>query len=142
MNINDIDTDAPEEGDWLRNMFRRQAELEKKYEPIERVNGQWIPNMPIDIDDHLTQGFLKDAAYRVIEEISEMTNTLKNKWWKQTQLPTDVVHHDEELADAWHFWIRYALYRFGPDPDVAADTVYRLYFKKSEVNKFRQESKY
>lgn len=142
MNINDITTEAPEDGDWLKNIFRRQFELEDKYEPIERSNGFYVPSMPVDLDNNHDQLFIKDAAYRAIEEISEATNCLKNKPWKQTQLPTDLTHFFEEMADATHFFVRMWLYMFGPNPDDAAEAMYKFYFKKSEVNKFRQESKY
>jgi hypothetical protein len=142
LNINDIQADAPQDGDWLKNIFRRQAELETKYEGIEQDNGFYVPEMPVDLDNHRDQLFLKDAAYRAVEEISEATNCLKNKPWKQTHVPTDKEHFFEEAADATHFWIRFWLYIFGPDPDDAAEAMYKFYFKKSEVNKFRQESKY
>lgn len=141
MNINDIKAEAPEDGDWLKNMCRRQFELEQKYEDIERGNGFHVPQMPVDIDDALTQWFIKDAAYRAVEELSEATNCLKNKPWKQSQVLTDQQHFLEELADYLHFSIRIFIYLAG-DPDKAAEMMYRLYFKKSEVNKFRQETAY
>jgi hypothetical protein len=141
VNVNDIDTVAPEEGDWLENIFARQTALEEKYEDIEAANGFSRPD-GVDwevsgLDDPHTQWFLKDAAYRVVEELSEATNCLKNKPWKTTHVPTDKTHYYEELADAFHFFIRLCIYS-GLD----AEKLYRLYFKKSEVNKFRQESNY
>jgi hypothetical protein len=144
--VKDIKTDAPVDGDWLQNMFIRQYELEIKYRgPIEgKLNGffpQFQANdFPLDIDRHDTQAFIKDAMERIIEELMEAANTLKNKPWKQTQVITDQDHFDEELMDAWHFFLRLLLIRFGPDD--AAEATYKLYFKKSEVNKFRQESNY
>lgn len=136
VNINDIETEAPEEGDWLINIFARQRELENRYEDIEESNGFPRPS-ELDLDDAKTQAFLKDAAYRMIEEISEATNCLKNKPWKTTQVPTDQNHFYEEIADAWHFFVRFCIYA-----GLTAEDVYRLYFKKSEVNRFRQETNY
>lgn len=136
ININDIETEAPEDGDRLENMFARQAELEDKYEPIEAANGFPRPTST-DLDDYALQRAIKDFAYRTIEEIAEATNCLKNKPWKQSPVLTDRQHFLEELADAWHFWIQ--LNRLA---GLTSEDVHKLYFKKSEVNLFRQESKY
>lgn len=136
MNINDIKTEAPEDGDKLENIFRRQQELEDKYGPIEAANGYPAPTSR-NLNDYARQRYIKDAAYRVIEELSEATNTLKNKPWKTTPVLTDEVHFYEEIADAFHFFIRFCI-----NANIDAETLYKLYFKKSEVNKFRQESNY
>jgi hypothetical protein len=136
MNINDIATEAPEDGDWLQNIFKRQAELEDQYESIEAANGLTRP-ASTDLNDYARQRYLKDAAYRVVEELSEATNCLKNKPWKSTPVLTDIDHHDEEIADAFHFFIRYCI-----NANIDAEKLYKLYFKKSEVNKFRQRSNY
>jgi len=154
MNITDIKAEAPElfkaDGvrvrDMLELMFERQYQLELKYEQIELDNGFFVPDnlrslTPLDLNNAKNQDFLKNAAYRMIEELSEATNTLKNKPWKVTQIITDEVHFIEEMADATHFFIRMWLYIFG-NPTDAAEAMYRTYFKKSEVNKFRQESNY
>lgn len=136
MNINDVETEAPEDGDWLQNIFNRQQELEDIYEPIEASNG--FPSPPSrDLNDYARQRYLKDSAYRIVEEISEATNVLKNKPWKVTPVITDEMHYYEEMADAFHFFIRWAI-----KSGLTAEGLYRLYFKKSEVNKFRQESNY
>lgn len=136
MNINDIETEAPTDGDRLENIFARQQELEDRYAEIERANG-YPPPASRDLDDYAFQRFLKDAAYRIIEELSEATNCLKNKPWKTTPVLTDRDHFLEEVADTWHFWIR-----FNELIGLTAEDVHRLYFKKSEVNKFRQRSDY
>lgn len=136
MNINDIETEAPAEGDWLQNIFNRQQELEDKYGPIEAANGNPAPES-MDIDDYARQRYIKDGAYRAIEELSEATNCLKNKPWKSSPVITDRDHFLEELADFLHFSVRLFIIC-----GLSAEDVYRLYFKKSEVNKFRQESNY
>lgn len=136
MNINDIETEAPEDGDKLENIFARQRELEDKYESIEAANGHPRP-ASTSLDDYARQRYLKDAAYRVIEELSEATNTLKNKPWKTTPVLTDQQHFYEEVADAFHFFIRFCI-----EANLDAEKLYKLYFKKSEVNKFRQGSNY
>lgn len=136
MNINDIETEAPEDGDWFQNIFDRQQELEDRYERIEAKNG-FPPPTSTSLDDPARQRYIKDGAYRCIEEISEATNCLKNKPWKSTHIVTDKDHYFEELMDGFHFYIR--LFQIS---GLTAEDVYKLYFKKSEVNKFRQESNY
>lgn len=136
MNINDIETEAPTDGDKLENIFARQQELEDKYGPIEARNGAPRPASR-SLDDYARQRYLKDAAYRVVEELSEATNCLKNKPWKTTPVLTDQEHYYEEIADAFHFFIRFCI-----ESNITAEGLYRLYFKKSEVNKFRQQSNY
>lgn len=146
MNINDIKTEAPErwsnhgllQRDMLDEIFKRQRELEEKYDEIEIANGYVLhKGLNVDLNDPVAQWYIKDAAYRMIEEISEATNCLKNKPWKTTHVLTDEAHFYEELMDALHFFVRLCLI-VGLD----AESVYKLYFKKSEVNKFRQESNY
>lgn len=136
MNINDIETEAPEDGDKLENIFRRQQELEDRYAGIEEENG-FPPPVSKDLNDRLRQRHLKDAAYRVVEELSEATNCLKNKPWKTSPVLTDEDHFYEEVADAFHFFIRFCI-----EANLDADKLYKLYFLKSEVNKFRQDSNY
>lgn len=136
VNTKDIETEAPTDGDWLQNIFNRQTELEDKYGPIEVANGHPEPASR-SLDDYARQRYLKEAAYRIVEEISEATNCLKNKPWKTTPVLTDREHYFEEMADAFHFFIRWAL-----KSGLTAEDLYKIYFKKSEVNLFRQGSNY
>ena len=50
---------------------------------------------------------------------------------------TDVTHYVEELIDALHFFVELLILS-----GLKAEDAFRIYFKKSEVNKFRQRSKY
>jgi hypothetical protein len=136
VNVKDIEEEAPTDGDMLALIFARQQELEDRYEDIEKNNGFPRPD-ELDLDDPATQWFLKDAAYRVVEELSEATNCLKNKPWKSTHVPTDRTHFYEEVGDAFHFFVRFCIYA-----NMSAEDLYNIYFKKSEVNKFRQETNY
>lgn len=134
MNINDIEKiDFDSTGDMLKDIFKRQLELEDKYTPIE---GKYKPK---EVNIHTKEGqhWLKTFAWFITEELGEAMNCLKNKLWKQSEIRTDVNHYMEEIADALHFFIALCIYS-GLD----ADKLYNLYFKKSEVNKFRQRSKY
>jgi len=144
MNIEDVDeTQIPTpsvECDSLEQIFKRQEELRKKYGPIETAKNLLPPLSDESIgnlDLSLVQAHLKDFAWRLTEEIGEAMNCLKNKPWKQSEMATDSAHFYEELADAFHFFIEMCIIA-GLD----AKSLYMIYMKKSEVNKFRQRSKY
>ena len=137
MNIEDVE-EVKIEGDRLKAIFKRQRELMKKYHEIEaKVGLLQTPEIPVDMDSHLGQARLKDFAWRITEELGEAMNCLKNKPWKVTQMETDKNHYYEEIADAFHFFIELCILS-GLD----ADSLTALYFRKSEVNKFRQRSNY
>ena len=126
------------EGDKLEAIFKRQTELMKKYHVIENKNGLLqTEDVPVNLDCAKGQARLKDFAWRLTEEIGEAMNCLKNKPWKQTQMETDKEHFYEEIADALHFFVELCILA-GFD----ANTLASYYFGKSEVNKFRQETKY
>ena len=72
-----------------------------------------------------------------IQSFGMMCNCLKNKPWKQSHMLTDRNEFQVRLSDAWchYFLILKSMFK---DADELADT----YLKKSQVNKFRQRSKY
>ncbi len=137
VNIKDIDTEAPREGDWLQNIFVRQLELMEKYDELERANGFPVPSHPVDLHNRHTQVYIRELIRRTVEELFESSHCLKNSAWKQSHILTDEDHFYEELADAFHFFIELCI-AVGLD----AEALYKVYFKKSEVNKFRQRSAY
>ena len=138
MNIKDIKTEAPVDGDWLKNIFLRQRELLDKYHEIEKQNGLLLyEGVPADLHNRKGQVHIRELIRRVVEELFEASHTLKNSPWKQSHVLTDEDHFYEELSDAFHFFIELCI-TVGIDPEA----LYKLYFKKSEVNKFRQRSAY
>lgn len=125
------------DGNWLQEIFNRQQELEDTYGPIEAGNG-YPPPTSRDIDDPYYQRYLEDAAHRCTHEIGEAIDCLKNrKPWKLTRTPTDRDHYYEEIADAFHFFIRLCIHS-----GMTAEDLYNQYFHKSNINKNRQESGY
>lgn len=140
MNILDVtDIEIEEGSDLLRTIFDRQAELISKYHEIEERRGALViePEQFGNIDHRFVQWRIKDLAYRTVEELSEATNCLKNKPWKQSEVDTDKAHFYEELADAFHFFIELCI-TAGMD----AEDLALLYLKKHAVNKFRQRTDY
>jgi len=64
-------------------------------------------------------------------------NCLKNKPWKQTHMLTDKVRYHSNILNAFFKLISYA-----KSMGLTHTTLFDLYFRKSEVNKFRQRSQY
>jgi len=128
---------------YLTAIFARQRELIEKYHEIEDGNGAITvpldtgPGGLGDLNSRQVQMRLKDLAYRTVEELSEATNCLKNKPWKQDAVATDETHFYEEVADAFHFFLEFCI-----TAGLSAETLTKVYFAKSEVNKFRQRSNY
>lgn len=137
MNVNDAEKEQVV-GDKLEAIFQRQKELMEKYHKIEKANGLLQTEfVPVNIDAAAGQARLKDFAWRITEELGEAMNCLKNKPWKQTQMETDRTHYEEEIIDAFHFFIELCILS-GFD----ANSLTEMYLAKSQVNKFRQRSKY
>jgi hypothetical protein len=139
MNVLDFpDVELPD-GDLLQSIFEGQKELIAKYAEIERGRGALVvsPDQFGNIDHRFVQWRIKDLAFRMIEELTEATNTLKNKPWKQSEVPTDKDHFYEELADSFHFFIELCI-TAGMD----AEDLALMYLKKHAVNQFRQRSNY
>lgn len=138
MNIKDYQALNPE-GDKLTAAFNKQWELIGKYHEIETERGA-LTVPPTDfgkLDYRFTQWRLKHLAFCVIEELSEATNCLKNKPWKQSEVQTDQEHFYEEVADAFHFFVEFCI-----TAGLDADDLFALYTRKHQVNEFRQESNY
>jgi len=100
MNVNDVELETidPKE-DRLKLIFERQKFLMEKYSPIEKKKGVGHGILPavFSIDDARCQYVLKDYAWRVTEEIAEASES------------TDLVHSQEEVADAIHFYVEMML---------------------------------
>jgi len=93
---------------------------------------------PIDLRQDLdSQDYTELLAYRVVAGLGRAMNCLKQKPWKQTHMLTDVDAYYEGLVIANMQFLVLA-----SECGLNADALYRIYFKKSEVNKFRQRSNY
>lgn len=75
--------------------------------------------------------------FSVVYNLGLLANCLKNKPWKQSQMLTDYNKARAYIVEIWRSMI-YVLFNAGLD----YQGIYRLYFKKNSVNKFRQRSKY
>jgi dimeric dUTPase (all-alpha-NTP-PPase superfamily) len=87
-----------------------------------------------DIEDY---SYITTAVTLFVTRLGIAMNCLKNKPWKQTHMETDVNTFREALRTAWYAF-GYLLSTLG----FTEKMVYDYYFRKSEVNKFRQRSNY
>jgi len=72
-----------------------------------------------------------------IRDLGMVCHTLKQKPWKQSHMTTDVAEYRKRLVEVFGRFIDFCL-----SIDMDADELFDLYFRKSEVNKFRQRSQY
>lgn len=122
--------------DILETMFAQQFDHMQAYATINE-DAQLPPHLWGDLDHPRTQAAIREFAGYTVEELYEAINHLKNKPWKQTHRPTDTAEFKEELADAWHFFIELHILA-GLNPL----DVFEEYFRKTLVNKHRQETGY
>jgi hypothetical protein len=125
-------------------MLKKQWNLELAFRDIEASNKFWpmFSNpktaFPIRLRDPHAQDFVNNAIFRVIGELMEASQELKNKPWKQTQKDVDYEAFKEELIDAWHFMLRLMLITFGW-PEDTYQILTEAYAAKAQINQERQE---
>ncbi len=81
--------------------------------------------------------YIEHSFYTVVEAIGISMNCLKNKPWKQTHMLTDKPYYNRCLS-----WTYIHFIHLCKDAGLDAEGLYTIYYKKSEVNKFRQRSNY
>lgn len=79
----------------------------------------------------------KNKCSEVIYSMGLTANCLKNKPWKNSQMPTDIFKFQSCLLNVWRRWFQLMCYL-----NVDLTTMYRLYMKKAAVNSFRQRTNY
>lgn len=139
MNVKDFaDVEVPP-GDMLQGIFNGQFELLPKYREIEKERGALVVEEGDfgKLDSRFVQWRIKDLGFRAIEELTEATNCLKNKPWKQSEVTTDALHFYEELGDFVHFAVELFI-----TAGMTAEDLARIYHQKHAVNEFRQRSNY
>ena len=139
MNVKDFENVEIPEGDMLKFIFMGQEDLMDRYHDIEKGRG-FIVVEPEDfgqLDHRMVQQRIKDLMQRCIEEMMEAANCLKNKPWKQSEVPTDKLHFYEEVGDALHFFVEMCI-----TAGMSAEDLARIYHRKHAVNEFRQRSNY
>lgn len=138
MNVTDVKAEEvkAKEGDMLAAVFQEQRILMAKYRDIEKNQGLYIPDK-LSIDSPKDQEYLRMSFMRIIQELCESAECLRNKPWKQSHVVTDLDHMKEEIADAFHFFAELCI-----ELGMTAEELFTYYMKKNKVNQFRQRSKY
>lgn len=138
MNVTDMKGKEVEliEGDMLKTIFAYQHSVADRMIPVERKNGVYIPE-EVDINSPKDQEYLNTLKFRVIRELVEAAECLKNKPWKETHVLTDVEHYKEELADALHFFIELCI-----QVGITPEELFQYYMKKNAINHWRRDTKY
>lgn len=149
-----INVNAQWKTQWEQNSALRHTMEELADAMHFFVEATAFTNMPINLvaaafDQGLAFGEANQSGVLILhEEIAKLgmdfilriglaANTLKNKPWKTTHMQTDERKFRSLMLEAWtefgELWGRLFCTR---------DDVYRLYFQKNEVNKFRQDTNY
>lgn len=118
MNIDDVktsDVTFPATGQLWPEIFEHQKALADKYVGIERKNGFYHPDLGDgDLDDPQFQNWVKNMAWRTVEELAEaiepIPHGLPDNWQEHWDSDHHVRHFFEELADAVHFWVELSLH--------------------------------
>jgi phosphoribosyl-ATP pyrophosphohydrolase len=115
MNIKDV-TEIKNDGRCrLEQIWDRQRELMKKYHGIEKKNGLLLfDGCPIDLNDKMGQARIKDFCWRITEELAESAEA-----WGAG----DVLHAQEEIADALHFMVELLILSGIEPKDILKSTV-------------------
>jgi dimeric dUTPase (all-alpha-NTP-PPase superfamily) len=85
----------------------------------------------------MSRNKLKLLIFDIIESMGLAANMLKNKPWKQTDVPTDVTRFKRELVITWKSFIE--LWRVC---NCSLNDVYVFYALKNKVNHWRQKTNY
>jgi dimeric dUTPase (all-alpha-NTP-PPase superfamily) len=111
--------------DMLRDMFQKQAELNRRI-------GVDCANMP----EAEQPKWILNYCRAMTQEIAELTDSVPWKWWAKYQ-KFDPQNARVEVVDLFHFLISAALVL-----GLSADDVHRIYLEKNRVNFQRQDSGY
>jgi dimeric dUTPase (all-alpha-NTP-PPase superfamily) len=133
--IKDI-LEAANTPDMFKAIFQYQDNVRKRFRGVERKQGIHAPDK-ININSVPDQEHLRITGMRVIQELCEALECLRNKPWKTSHVITDEEHLKEELADALHFFIELCI-----DVGMSAEDLFTYYAKKNDVNHWRIDTKY
>ncbi len=114
----------------------RLVDMSLYQDPKDRLE-TLFSRVPVSKKKEVSVGQLSIHMWAVVESLGLACNCLKNKPWKQTQMETDTVAMFRYIKSALRYFIELCGY-----VGIGKDDLFKTYFKKSEVNKFRQRSNY
>jgi len=130
MNIIDVDIDD------ILEKYKGQDKLETMYN-LQKNLAVGYGVEPKSIDTKEGQNQIKHLVFCCVEEMFEMTNTLKNRPWTKTEVPVDRQHFLDELADMLAFFMELLVMT-----GLTVDEIFEIYLRKLKINRFRRESGY
>lgn len=80
---------------------------------------------------------LNELITAFVQQLGMMCNCLKNKPWKQTMMKTNRENFYNHLVSVWEVYISILV-----SQGLKEENICDIYFRKSQVNKFRQRSNY
>lgn len=143
-----------EVGEALDALTNEEGELGKLHFHEELIDGlHFLTEMTIltgydlpkytNLNELIEEGTSRDC-YTLNDLVSDhvmylgmMCNCLKNKPWKQTMMKTNKENFYNHLKLVWSNYISILT-----SQGFTADDIIDVYFRKSQVNKFRQRSQY
>ena len=106
--------------------------------------GEYPPSDPLGEIFYLVEPTVvidDDVIYRTMSEmivsLGCTMNTCRNKAWKNTHMLCDTNLFKKHLVSTWYHFFRLCI-AYGMTPEMVDD----LYFRKNQVNQFRQRSNY
>ena len=115
---------------WTADIFTEQLQLG----PSDRLDQMF--KYAYQTRDQ-TRPTVYEAFWFFTETLGITMNRLKNKPWKTTHMMTDTTKFHTSLAQT-----HCAFMVLCASLELTAGDLYRIYFQKSEVNKFRQRTNY
>lgn len=106
----------------------------KLYEKHIKLPDYLYPNS--NSEDY-KRSFIRRDLFDVIQYIGELTNLLKQRPWRESQYPVDLLTFKDRWYDVLNIFIS-TLIRQG----IGFDILSNIWSKKYQVNKFRIESNY
>jgi hypothetical protein len=97
----------------------------------------WAANVGHRAKSGTDSNSVQEAVLELYIAVGLVGNTLKNKPWKVTHMPTDVAKFNSKLYLAWS-----SFFDVWQGLQCPLRFMYELYFKKHAVNQFRQATAY
>lgn len=100
------------------------------------LEGWFAVTLPAD-NRPVSQLLMGYKVFEIIQALGLAANCLKNKPWKQSHVLTD--------RDKFYYYLHSAFFNFisfCKSAGLTADSLYNMYFRKNQVNQFRQRSGY
>lgn len=110
--------------------------------PMNNLNYEYNKNLPDYLypnhgPEDYRRSFIRRDLFDIIQEIGELTNLLKQRPWRDSQYPVDLLTFKKKWANLLNSFFN-MLVRQG----IGFDILSNIWSKKYQVNKFRIESNY